>query len=245
MGERIRPTTLSDMRSAGSAGASDLVIAIDGPSGSGKSTAARAVAARLDLRYLDTGAMYRALTWWLLERGVDLTDTQWVADLAPELPLEMSLDPDTCSVCVDGRPVDLEIRQPVISAAVSEVATNLAVRAELVRRQQRIAEGGGIVLEGRDTTTVVVPDARVRVLLTANEQARLSRRALEVRGSDDTQAVDATRDEVLRRDRVDSTVAQFMEAPDGVFVVDTSALDAEQTADAVLELVARQTGVRA
>lgn len=241
MGERISPTTLSNMRSAG---ASDLVIAIDGPSGSGKSTAARAVAARLDLRYLDTGAMYRALTWWLLERGVELTDTQRVADLAPELPLEMDLDPRTCSVRVDGRRVEGEIRQPAISAAVSEVATNLAVRAELVRRQRRIAQQGGIVLEGRDTTTVVVPDAPVRVLLTANEHVRLSRRAREVRGSDDTRAVEATRDEVLRRDRVDSTVAQFMEASDGVLMVDTSALDVERTADAVLELVARQTGVR-
>ncbi|MGH3986962.1 MAG: (d)CMP kinase, partial [Pseudonocardiaceae bacterium] len=126
---------------------------------------------------------------------------------------------------------------PRISAAVSAVATNLEVRAELVRRQRAIAARGGIVVEGRDITTVVAPDAAVRVLLTAHEDARLSRRAIEVHGSDDADSVEATRDQVLRRDADDSTVAAFREAAQGVTVVDSSHLTLDETVDAVLALV--------
>ncbi|HEX6937557.1 MAG TPA: (d)CMP kinase, partial [Actinomycetes bacterium] len=140
-----------------------LVIAVDGPSGSGKSSVSRAVAARLGLRYLDTGAMYRALTWWALDRGIDLSDpaTQpTVAELARSLPLDMGQTPTSVDVRVDGRDVTDAIREPRISAVVSLVATNLAVREELVRRQREIAAAdGGIVVEGRDITTVVAPDA--------------------------------------------------------------------------------------
>jgi cytidylate kinase len=215
----------------------DLVVAIDGPSGSGKSSVARGVARRLGLRFVDTGAMYRALTWWALSRGVDLADTAAVAALARELPLTLGTDPDDPHVLVDGADVAQAIRLPEISAAVSAVATNLGVREELVRRQQALAEAGGVVVEGRDITTVVAPGADVRVLLTASEAARLARRALEVHGSDDAEAVAATRDIVVRRDAQDSTVATFTEAAEGVTVVDSSHLTLEETIEAVLALV--------
>jgi CMP/dCMP kinase len=150
-----------------------LVVAIDGPSGSGKSSVARGVAERLGLRFVDTGAMYRALTWWALSRKVDLADTEQVAALARDLPLQLGTDPDDPYVLVDGQDVGAAIRTPEISAAVSAVATNLGVRAELVRRQRTLAEEGGAVIEGRDITTVVAPDADVRVLLTASQSARM------------------------------------------------------------------------
>ncbi|MGZ4631976.1 MAG: (d)CMP kinase, partial [Actinomycetes bacterium] len=205
--------------------------------GSGKSSVARGVASRLGLRFVDTGAMYRALTWWALARGVDLADTDRVAALARELPLRLGTDPADPHVYVDGDDVGAAIRLPEISAAVSAVATNLGVREELVRRQRALAAEGGAVIEGRDITTVVAPDAQVRVLLTASESARLARRALEVHGSDDEAAVEATRDQVVRRDADDSTVATFTEAADGVTVVDSSHLTLDQTIEAVLALV--------
>ena len=222
-----------------------VVVAVDGPSGSGKSSVSRAVAQRLGLRYLDTGAMYRALTWWALERGLDVTDQATrpeVADLAVRLPLDISLSPTEASVTVDGHDVTAAIREPRISAAVSAVATNLDVRTELVRRQREIAESGGIVVEGRDITTVVAPDADVRVLLTADEAARLARRALEVHGAADAAAIAATHDHVVRRDAQDSTVATFTEAADGVTVLDSSALTFEETVEALLGLVVARAG---
>jgi CMP/dCMP kinase len=224
-----------------------LVVAIDGPSGSGKSSVARGVAQRLGLRFVDTGAMYRALTWWALSRDVDLDDTDRVAALAQELPLQLGTDPEDPFVLVDGKDVGEAIRTPDISAAVSAVATNLGVRKELVRRQRALAAEGGVVVEGRDITTVVAPDADVRVLLTASQSARLARRALEVHGSDDSKAIEATVDLVVGRDAVDSTVATFTEAAEGVTVVDSSHLTLEQTIAAVIALVpagARRAGAR-
>jgi CMP/dCMP kinase len=219
-----------------------LVVAVDGPSGSGKSSVSREVARRLGLRYLDTGAMYRALTWWALEQGTDLDDTAAVARLARELPLEVSTSSSGTVAVVAGRDVTAAIREPRITRVVSVVATNLDVRAELVRRQREIAAPGGIVVEGRDITTVVAPDAEVRVLLTASQQARLARRALEVHGSDDDRAIEATRDQVVTRDARDSTVADFVAARDGVTVIDSSELSFEETVSAVLDAVAAHRG---
>jgi CMP/dCMP kinase len=219
-----------------------LVVAVDGPSGSGKSSVSREVARRLGLRYLDTGAMYRALTWWALEQGTDLDDTAAVARLARELPLEVSTSSSGTVAVVAGRDVTAAIREPRITRVVSAVATNLDVRAELVRRQREIAAPGGIVVEGRDITTVVAPDAEVRVLLTASQQARLARRALEVHGSDDDRAIEATRDQVVTRDARDSTVADFVAARDGVTVIDSSELSFEETVSAVLDAVAAHRG---
>lgn len=223
-----------------------LTIAIDGPSGSGKSSVSRAVARRLGIGYLDTGAMYRALTWWCVERGVDLADTEAVAGAARELPLDIGTDPDAPTVLVGGTDVSDAIRSTEVSTAVSAVATNREVRPVLQQLQRdlmaRIAERtGGVVAEGRDITTVVAPDARVRVLLTASEEARLRRRSAELHGSTDSSAVEATRDQVVRRDRDDSTVSTFTEAAEGVVLVDTSDLDLDQSVEAVLDVVAAET----
>jgi cytidylate kinase len=215
-----------------------LVVAIDGPSGSGKSTVSRRVALRLGLDYLDTGAMYRALTWWVLDQGVDPGDSESVARLARALPLERSGGPADPRVAVDGTDVTAAIRETRITELVSRIAMNLEVRAELVRRQREVAQAGHVVIEGRDITTVVAPDAPVRVLLTASEAARLARRALDVHGSDDPTAVAATRDQVVRRDADDSTVAAFTDAAEGVTVIDSSAQTVDETVDAVLALVA-------
>ncbi|MEU4383768.1 (d)CMP kinase [Promicromonospora sp. NPDC023805] len=228
---------------------SPVVVAIDGPSGSGKSSVSKAVAARLGLSYLDTGAMYRAATVWSMATA-DLDDAASVAAAVRAMPLVMGLDPAAPGVELDGRDVAVTIRTTEVTTAVSKVASNLDVRAELKRLQREIIDqessaqavfsgGRGIVAEGRDITTVVAPDADVRVLLTASEEARLRRRSLEVHGAADATAVDATRDQVLRRDQDDAKVTQFHVAADGVATVDSSDLDFEQTVDAVLAVVAQ------
>lgn len=221
-----------------------LTIAIDGPSGSGKSTVSRAVATRLGLAYLDTGAMYRALTWWCLREKIDLDDPDAVAAAARELPLRMGTDPQVPSVRVGDTLVDGPIRTTEISSVVSKVATVPAVRTELCARQRAImqdaaAHGPGVVAEGRDITTVVAPDADVRILLLADENARLTRRAKELHGHAGQVAVAATRDQITRRDRDDSTVSQFLRAAPGVVTIDTSALDLDESIEAVMEVVER------
>jgi len=220
-----------------------LVVAIDGPSGSGKSSVSREVARRLGLEYLDTGAMYRAVCWAALEAGVDLRDKTRVAQVARRLDLQLETDAEAPRVRVDGRDVTAQIRESRISALVSTVATNQDVRAELRRRQQELIEAArrgpraGVVAEGRDITTVVAPDADVRLLLTASEESRLARRALEMHGRDDASALEATRDEVLRRDADDATVSNFHTAAAGVVKLDSSTMDFEETVTAVLHAV--------
>jgi CMP/dCMP kinase len=240
---QLRTTLVLIQQRSAVSSPSSLVVAIDGPSGSGKSTVARRVAEALGLRYLDTGAMYRALTWWLLEQGVDLADRDDVAVLARKLPLRMGTDPSHPTVHVGDVDVGAAIRETRISSVVSEVAMNLGVRGELVRRQRAEVERGGVVVEGRDITTVVAPDAPVRVLLTAREDVRLVRRARDLHGADHADAVAATRDQVVRRDADDSTVASFVQAADGVDIVDSSHHSVDETVAAVLDLVRRRAGV--
>lgn len=219
-----------------------FVVVIDGPSGSGKSSVSRAVADRLGLAYLDTGAMYRALTWWCLDQGVDLEDTDAVTAAAESMPLRMGTDPTDPRVDVGGTDVTAAIRETGISSVVSAVARHLPTRAVLIAAQRECIERcsrPGIVAEGRDLTTVVAPDADVRLLITASEDARLARRARELHGGDGEDAIAATRDQVVRRDRDDSAVASFLEPTDGVRLLDTSELDFETTIAAVLELVER------
>jgi cytidylate kinase len=223
-----------------------LVIAVDGPSGSGKSTVSREVAQRLGLAYLDTGAMYRALTWWCLRTEVPLDDTGAVARAGRELPLEMGTNPAAPTVHVAGEDVGAQIRTTTVSERVSAVATNLEVRANMRERQRRLiaADQRGTVAEGRDITTVVAPDADVRVLLTASEAARLERRARELHGVADESTLAATHDQVVRRDRDDSSVSQFTVAADGVCTIDSSSLSLEEVVQAVLAVVEERTGRR-
>ncbi len=223
------------------------VVAIDGPSGSGKSSVSRAVARALDAAYLDTGAMYRALTWSCLRDGVDLANHEAVAEQARTVAVTMVMDPRRPGVRVDGIDLSRAIREDRVTSLVSVVATNLAVRAELRRRQRLlIAEGlaqrGTCVAEGRDITTVVAPDAAVRILLTASEAARLARRATQNLGHADEASVAATRSQVVDRDRLDSTVSEFTIASDGVVRLDTSDLSFDESVAAVLAVVSEVVG---
>jgi len=219
-----------------------LVVAIDGPSGSGKSSVSKVVATRLGVGYLDTGAMYRALAWWCLSRGIDTTDSEAVAAAAASYPLRMGTEPGAPWVRVGDTDVTAAIRSPEVTAAVTAVATNTAVRPVLQAAQRDLmaaiaAATGGVVAEGRDLTTVVAPDARVRLLLTASEEARLRRRSTELHGHSGADAVAATRDQIVSRDAADSTVSQFTVAADGVVTIDTSDLDFEGSVEAVLAVV--------
>ncbi|GAA3691852.1 hypothetical protein GCM10022377_00230 [Zhihengliuella alba] len=213
-----------------------LVVAIDGPSGSGKSSVAKEAARRLGAAYLDTGAMYRAVTWHCLDAGTDLTDADAVARAVREADLSISTDPGLERIAIHGTDVTTTIREPFVSEAVSAVATNLEARAELVRRQRAIiGEQPRIVAEGRDITTVVAPDAHCRILLTASEEARMRRRGLQLGGA----TAEALQRQVVERDAKDSTVTNFTTATDGVHTLDSSDLDFEQTVQAVLTLVER------
>jgi cytidylate kinase len=214
------------------------VIAMDGPSGSGKSTVAKAVARRLGLAYLDTGAMYRAAAVWI-DRAGALGRPAAMPGLIRDMPLEISLDPDRQRVRLGLEDITDLIRTSQVSRDVSKVATVIPARKVLIARQQAIVAANrhpGIVVEGRDITTVVAPDADVRVLVTASPDVRLRRRALDQLGQADAAALAATADEVHRRDRDDSTVAEFMHAPPGVTAVDSSDLTVEQTVGAVIAL---------
>ena len=218
-----------------------LSVAIDGPSGTGKSSVSKEVARRLGIGYLDTGAMYRAVAWWAQHEGIDLADQPAVAQAAETIPLVMGTNPDDPRVSVDDIAIDRQIRTSEISEMVSAVATNLAVRSTMKKRQRRlineIAEAtGGVVAEGRDITTVVAPFADARILMTASEEVRMGRRSKEL-------AVDAeaTRAQIVERDAKDSTVAQFLTAADGVVTVDTSDLDFEQSVAAVLGAIEAST----
>ena len=206
------------------------VIAIDGPAGAGKSTIARALAARLGLEYLDTGAMYRAVTFAAMHRGIALDDTDAVARLASAVTLEVGEH----GVLVDGIDATAAVRSPDVTRSVSRVASNSAVRAELVRRQRRWAElRGGGVLEGRDIGTVVFPDAEVKLYLTASPRTRAERRVAEVGG--DVDEIEAT---IATRDTVDSTRADSpLREADGAVVVDTTGLSIVEVLDVIERLL--------
>jgi cytidylate kinase len=213
-----------------------MIIAVDGPSGSGKSSTARGVATRLGLRFLDTGATYRAVTWSAVERGLDLDDTAAVAQRARELELEISTDPGHQFVIADGTDITAAIREPRISEVVSKIATNLDVRKELIRRQREIIDdaqpGGGIVVEGRDIATVVATDAELKVLLTADQEARMARRGAEL-GS---MTAEQLRDQIVRRDADDSTVSEFQVASDGAVTIDSTYMTLEEVVDVICRL---------
>ncbi|MEH0937653.1 (d)CMP kinase [Micromonospora psammae] len=210
------------------------VVAVDGPSGSGKSTVSRRLAVSIGARYLDTGAMYRAITWAVLRSGVDLTDAESVAKVAREVDLRIGTDPQGYGVTADGVTVDREIRGPEVTGAVSAVAAVPAVRELLVARQrQMITNAGRIVVEGRDIGSVVAPDADLKVYLTASEAARAMRRSAE-----DAADVAATAADLARRDKFDSTrkVNPLQQAADAV-ELDTTELGIDEVVARLREML--------
>lgn len=207
-----------------------VVIAIDGPAGSGKSTVAKAVAIRLGLDYLDTGAMYRSVAFAALRGGVDPEDAEVVANLARNIDLEISPDG---TVKVDDVDATIEIRGPEVTRAVSIVAANPEVRTEMrARQRQWVAKRGGGVMEGRDIGTVVFPDARLKVYLDASPEVRAARRSKEV--SDLSYETVAT--DLARRDALDQNRAHDpLRTADDAVVIDTSDLSVDEIVDAIME----------
>lgn len=219
-----------------------IVIAVDGPSGSGKSSVSRAVASKLGYRYLDTGAMYRAMTWWMLEHGVPVDDPAAVAAHVDEPVIEVTLDPAEPGITVDGTDVAEAIRTREVTTAVSAVSAVPEVRARLVAMQREQLTGGGIVAEGRDIGAVVAPDAPVKVYLVADEATRAARRTADTRSRLGT-TPDVTQADLARRDRLDSTrkASPAGKAADAV-EIDSTALSLAQVIDRVLDLVREATG---
>ena len=216
-----------------------VVVAMDGPSGSGKSSTARGVATRLGLRYLDTGAQFRAVTAWMLDQQVDLSDPRAIAERAGDPQVVSGTDPSAPSITVDGRDVAVEIRSQRVTDHVSAVASVPEVRQVLLELQRSIIGLGGIVVEGRDIGSVVAPDAAVKVYLTADPSARAERRTAENGAGD----VGATEADLLRRDRIDSgrAVAPAM-MPDGAVHIDTTPYTLEEVVDQVVKLVLEGSG---
>lgn len=217
-----------------------IVVAIDGPAGSGKSSVSKAVAARLDWAYLDTGAAYRALAWYVVQHGLDITDTAAVIDALPDFDYQISTDPEGYRVLVGEHDVTLAIREPAVTAAVGAIAPVPEVRAFLVDLFRDIiarTSRAGIVVEGRDITTVVCPDAPVRILLTADESVRVARRSAEI----SQQPADHVGEALRRRDAADSRVVDFMTAADGVTTLDSTRLDFGATVAAVIEVIQKET----
>lgn len=211
------------------------VIAIDGPSGSGKSSTSRGVASRLGYDYLDTGSMYRAMAWAMLQRGVDTADAAAIAEAARDVVLEVGTDPAAPAIRADGVDVSGPIRETAVTDVVSPVAAVPEVRAQLVDLQRATiaAAPGGIVVEGRDIGTTVAPDAPVKIFLVADPVARARRRAAEL-GHDDDAAMQAA---LAERDRIDSTrAASPLAQADDAVVVDGTDLSLDEVIDRIVAL---------
>ncbi len=233
MSSTPRPAAPADQAGV-TATAPRLVVAVDGTSGSGKSSTSREVAHRLGLRYLDTGAQFRALTWWMLRQGVDVHDAAAVAARADEPVVVSGTDPLDPTITVDGEDVATAVRTPEVTGAVSPVSTVPQVRARLLALQREVIGDGGIVVEGRDIGSVVWPHADLKLFVTADPSARATRRSAEEGGSDA-----AATEQVLReRDRIDSgrTTAPLRRA-DGAVELDTTPHTLEEVVALVLGLV--------
>ncbi|MEU6488275.1 (d)CMP kinase [Streptomyces sp. NPDC046887] len=213
-----------------------VIVAIDGPSGTGKSSTSKAVAAKLGLSYLDTGAQYRAITWWMLTNGVDTEDPAAIASAAGKPVIVSGTDPNHPTITVDGLDAAGPIRTQEVTSQVSAVSAVPEVRTLITGLQRSIAAAatGGIVVEGRDIGTTVLPDADLKVFLTASPEARAARRSGEVKGSD----VAATREALIKRDAADSSrkTSPLAKAGDAV-EVDTTELTLQQVIECVVTLV--------
>ena len=217
-----------------------LIIAIDGPSGAGKSSVSRAVATELGLDYLDTGSMYRAMTWFMQNSGVDIANSQLVAQNARAEVIQPSIDPSEPGIRVDGRDISIEIRSAEVTQGVSAVSAVPEVRELMVNLQREIAANSstGIVVEGRDICAVVLPDAPVRLFITADPEARASRRAKE-NGSE----VSETKNDLEKRDLADSTRAVSpLEVAPGARVIDTTYMELTDVIAQVIDIARAARG---
>nr|WP_203611869.1 (d)CMP kinase [Streptomyces cyaneofuscatus] len=215
---------------------SAVIVAIDGPSGTGKSSTSKAVAAKLGLSYLDTGAQYRAITWWMLTNGIDVNSPAEIATAAAKPVIISGTDPTGPTITVDGEDASGPIRTQEVTSKVSAVSAVPEVRTIITELQRSIAAGavGGIVVEGRDIGTTVLPDADLKIFLTASPEARAARRSGEVKGSD----LAATREALILRDAADSgrKTSPLAKADDAV-EVDTTDLTLQQVIECVVTLV--------
>ena len=217
-----------------------LIIAIDGPSGAGKSSVSRAVATELGLDYLDTGSMYRAMTWFMQNSGVDVANSQLVAQTARAEVIQPSIDPSEPGIRVDGRDISIEIRSAEVTQGVSAVSAVPEVRELMVNMQREIAANSstGIVVEGRDICAVVLPDAPVRLFITADPEARANRRAKES-GSEVTE----TQNDLEKRDLADSTRAVSpLEVAPGARVIDTTYMELADVIAQVIDIARAARG---
>ncbi|MFF8538471.1 (d)CMP kinase [Streptomyces sp. NPDC015532] len=213
-----------------------VIVAIDGPSGTGKSSTSKAVAAKLGLSYLDTGAQYRAITWWMVSNDIDITDASAIAAAAGKPEIVSGTDPAEPTITVDGTDVAGPIRTQEVTSKVSAVSAVPEVRARITELQRALAGSApaGIVVEGRDIGTTVLPDADLKIFLTASPEARAARRSGELKGAD----IDATREALVKRDEADSSrkTSPLAKADDAV-EVDTSDLTLQQVIECVVTLV--------
>ncbi|MEV7418617.1 (d)CMP kinase [Streptomyces sp. NPDC089919] len=218
---------------------SAVIVAIDGPSGTGKSSTSKAVAAKLGLRYLDTGAQYRAITWWMLTNGVDVTDPHAIATAAGKPSIVSGTDPAAPTITVDGLDAAGPIRTQEVTSKVSAVSAVPEVRSLITELQRTIAAQApeGIVVEGRDIGTTVLPDADLKVFLTASAEARAARRSGELKGKEATDLA-ATKAALIQRDAADSgrKTSPLAKADDAV-EVDTTDLTLDQVIECVVTLV--------
>ena len=215
-----------------------IAVAVDGPAGAGKSSISKIVAKKLGYLYIDTGAMYRSVTWAVLHNHIDVNNQNAVEALLPELDLTMEASDDSCKVFISGQDVTDFIRTPQVNNAVSIVASYKGVRQYLVERQRLMAEAGGVILDGRDIGSVVLPNAELKIYLTASVEARAMRRYLEVKGTVNEQTLEDIKDSVMQRDDMDKNRKEspLIQVEDAV-LVDSSEMTFDETVEHILHLV--------
>ena len=215
-----------------------IAVAVDGPAGAGKSSISKIVAKKLGYLYIDTGAMYRSVTWAVLHNHIDVNNQKAVEALLPELDLTMEASDDSCKVFIAGQDVTDFIRTPQVNNAVSIVASYKGVRQYLVERQRLMAEAGGVILDGRDIGSVVLPNAELKIYLTASVEARAMRRYLEVKGTVNEQTLENIKDSVMQRDDMDKNRKEspLIQVEDAV-LVDSSEMTFDETVERILHLV--------
>ncbi len=215
-----------------------IAVAVDGPAGAGKSSISKIVAKKLGYLYIDTGAMYRSVTWAVLHNHIDVNNQKAVEALLPELDLTMEASDDSCKVFIAGQDVTDFIRTPQVNNAVSIVASYKGVRQYLVERQRLMAEAGGVILDGRDIGSVVLPNADLKIYLTASVEARAMRRYLEVKGTVNEQTLEDIKDSVMQRDDMDKNRKEspLIQVEDAV-LVDSSEMTFDETVEYILHLV--------